>query len=186
MAIAQIHKDQFSTHFLGKYSVNLIAKYYECFLEDSIFLVSEAKGSINGFIMGGASEHLNKSKKVFIKGNLLRYSLETLVNPRVYLDAVLRLKNIILLFKNTTETKKSKNAVSTSNIRMLSIAVNEKAKGTNTAKDLLYSFEESISQSKSYGLSVLKKNIRAINFYKKNGFKLEKEDNLAIYFTKKI
>jgi len=33
---------------------------------------------------------------------------------------------------------------------------------------------------------VLKKNIRAINFYKKNGFKLEKEDKLAIYFTKKI
>jgi hypothetical protein len=33
--VASIHKQQFPTHFLGKYSVRLLSAYYKAFLDET-------------------------------------------------------------------------------------------------------------------------------------------------------
>ena len=63
--IAEIHKKQFANHFLGHYSTEVIGKFYMNFLNQSIFLVSEENGIINGFVMGGYDCAMVNAKKNF-------------------------------------------------------------------------------------------------------------------------
>jgi ribosomal protein S18 acetylase RimI-like enzyme len=57
--------------------------------------------------------------------------------------------------------------------------------GTNVAIQLLDEFERKLSPNSTYGLSVKSSNERAINFYKKNGFSVEKEGN-SIYLLRNL
>lgn len=178
-AIAKIHKAQFSDHFLGNYSVRLIEKFYEPFLDSCVFLVSESYGQLNGFVTGGYSHDLNQAKSKFISDNKIKYFTETILMPTIYLQALSRVK-FLTDFKppNQRPTKNGE-----SGVRLLSIAVAENAKGTGAASKLLENFEKNLD-SESYGLSVKKENERAIKFYYKNGFVLSHEKDGNLYFNK--
>lgn len=177
--IALLHKSQFSTHFLGRYSVKLIERFYENFITSSIFIVNENKlGEIDGFVLGGSSDKLNISKSNFIKNYRLHYILETISMPSVYLQALTKAVDIC---KSLISPEHSVDS-----IRLLSIAVSNDVKGTGIAVKLLRKFELSILPAKVYGLSVKKDNIRALKFYYKNGFEKEKETGGSIYLVKHL
>jgi ribosomal protein S18 acetylase RimI-like enzyme len=178
-AVAKIHKQQFKDHFLGRYSINMIQKFYETYLECSCtFLVSEADGIINGFIMGGRYKDLNKAKQKFIHDNKLHYIVETMIRPSIYLLALKRLK----IIKPTNEPISTDTANSVS---LLSIAVSERAKGTGTASELVNEFEKH-TDSEDYSLTVKKTNRRAIQFYYRHGFELKGEKEFTVYLTKML
>ena len=187
--IAIIHKQQFNTHFLGKYSLKTIENFYKCFLNDDNFvLVSEKDNQVIGFVLGGDSCYLSKAQNVFLKKYRISYMLETVLKPHVYFSALSRIR----MFCGSLFSDKSKmdniaqnDLLINKNIRLLSIAVDEKAKGKNIADMLIKSFENYIYPN-DYGLSVYKDNKRAVNFYLKNGFELEKEINNSLYLKKSL
>lgn len=177
--IALLHKSQFPTHFLGRYSVKLIGRFYENFIVSSVFLVNENKlGKIDGFVLGGSKDQLNISKNKFIKTHKFNYIFETILLPTVYLQA---LSKVVGMFKLQISSEHS-----VAFTRLLSISVNDDVKGTGVAVDLLRRFELSILPVKVYGLSVKKDNARAIKFYYKNGFETEKETGESIYLVKRL
>jgi len=181
--IALLHKKQFSTHFLGRYSTNLIEKFYACFLcGELIFLVSEYEGAISGFVLGGKSKYLSRSKEMFLKENRNSCIIETILNPSVYLLAASR---ILPLFSSLFQYR-NKDEKQMAAIRLLSIAVNDKVKGQGVANLLIEAFENKIKPSPNYGLSVNKSNKRAIKFYCRNDFAVERETESSLYFIKNI
>lgn len=176
--VAKIHKQMFSDHFLGKYSLSTIQKYYQEFVLDCVFLVSEHNHKITGFVLGGMSKDLNKAKSSFITKYKAQYLIDTIIRPWVYKDALVRIKSIYSLGKQHSNNQNG------DSIRLLSIAVSKDAQGSGIAGDLIRSFEENIFPWKTYGLSVLTHNKRAQAFYLKNGFLIEKEVNNGIYLIK--
>ena len=72
--------------------------------------------------------------------------------------------------------------------RLLSIAVNPKVKGKNIAVEMEKYFCEELLKIgiEEVGLSVKKENIRAIKFYEKCGYFLEREEEKSKYFNKKL
>lgn len=176
--VAKIHKQMFSDHFLGKYSISTIQKYYQEFVLDCVFLVSEHNDKVTGFVLGGMSTDLNRAKSSFIAKYKAHYLIDTIVRPWVYKDALARIKTIYSL------GKKASNNPNGESVRLLSIAVCRDAQGSGVASDLIRSFEENISPWTTYGLSVLSHNKRAQAFYLKNGFLIEKEVDDSIYLIK--
>lgn len=65
--IAKIHKELFSDHYLGQFSVKIIRNFYSGFInKDVLFLVSETNGVISGFVVGGERKEVNLSNTAFI------------------------------------------------------------------------------------------------------------------------
>src|SRR4051812_24514580 len=71
-------------------------------------------------------------------------------------------------------------------LRLLSIAVDPSYRPRGTGKALLTYFEEQLRDHGfyQYGLSVKANNIRAIQFYKRNGFELEFQTPAAHFYIK--
>lgn len=177
--VAEIHKQEFSDHFLGQFSQLLIRKFYFCFLNNNcIFLVSEERTVVSGFILGGLSSELEQSKADFLKNNKMHYMFEILLNPRVYIQALQRV-SLLLKFK-----KENKEVLDQEPVRLLSIAVADSVKGRGVARELINNFEAEVN-CVEYGLSVKLDNKRAIHFYSKNGFIIDKKLGDSLYFLKK-
>lgn len=178
--VVEIHKQEFSDHFLGIFSQSLIRKFYLCFLNNScIFLVSEERTVVNGFILGGLSSELEQSKADFLKNNKMHYMFEILLNPRVYIKALQRFP-LLLKVK-----KENKAVLDKEPVRLLSIAVADSAKGRGVARELINNFEAEVN-CVEYGLSVKLDNKRAIDFYSKNGFIIDKKTGESLYLLKPI
>jgi ribosomal protein S18 acetylase RimI-like enzyme len=187
--IAAIHKQQFSTHFLGCYSKSLIEKFYRCFLHEKIiFLVCEQEGAIIGFVLGGLSNHLAYAKKIFLEKYKQEYIIETILNPFVWFMAASRIKQFFLVpFLRRYNINIMEESFEEA-ITLLSLAVTEEAKGEGVANLLVDAFESKLQDIsyRTYGLFVRKKNNRAINFYFRTGFTLKKEVENGLYLTKDI
>ncbi|WP_158560387.1 GNAT family N-acetyltransferase [Paenibacillus contaminans] len=178
--ISKIHKEQFGTHFLGKYSISLIEKFYLSFMQDTVFMVSETAGVINGFVLGGMNRDLELAKQRFLSANKRQYVAETLTTPGLYLPVIQRVS------KNLTKSKEESVSPSKIPFRLLSISVSSHAKGRGVAEKLVQAFENEIASLTAYGLSVKKTNERAIGFYHKMGFEVEVEQPDCYYFVKKL
>jgi ribosomal protein S18 acetylase RimI-like enzyme len=135
--IAVLHKERFSDHFLGKYSIPVISAYYQEFINECIFLVSEHNGNINGFVMGGDSHKLNNAKARFLKKNRVLYSFDTLIRPWIYKDVVSRIPSFLKISNQPVSTQQTA-------IRLLSIAISKDVEGYGISKQLLDSFEIAI------------------------------------------
>jgi ribosomal protein S18 acetylase RimI-like enzyme len=177
-SVATIHKQQFRDHFLGKYSELVIEKYYLSYLEKCIFLVSERENKINGFALGGWKNDIQTAKSEFLRENALLYIMDTAIRPWVYWDAISKAKTLL------KPTRIQPSNEETPSMRLLSIAVIKDVMGSGIAGQLLVEFEEAITPWSTYGLSALEYNKRAIAFYIKNGFDLEKIELGAIYLRK--
>lgn len=180
--VASIHKQQFPTHFLGKYSVRLLSAYYKAFLDNSIFLVSRDNDEVNGFVVGGFASNLSCGRRDFLTQNKVLYITETILRPNTYLGVLSRLKSVASSMQKT----KGSNSV-TDEIFILSIAVDKNYMGKGIAQELCHAFEESIKPDASeYGLYVRCDNKRAVKFYEKMGFKVNKQVGDEFYLTKRI
>ena len=184
-AIAAIHKAQFSSHFIGQYSCRVITEYYRSFLGNSIFLAHETTAGPDGFVLGGKVTDLSNCTTAFLRHTWLRCLWDTLLRPRLWLDAPRRaLKHII---PDRTGSSGRNEPPGTSTVAILSIAVAEEAKGKGAATALIGAFEQEIMDSEDvYGLSVAKDNPRAIRFYKKMGFEIQQETPVSFVFQKRL
>lgn len=185
--IARIHKKAFPDHFLGKFPVFVIRRFYSFFL-DVIFLVSLSDETPSGFVMGGRAEDISLRKNAFLHRSMGVIILGVLLSPAVWSECFFRLLQFVRI-----KTRRNRLAINNNakhepdSIRLLSIAVSPDKKGSGTAQVLLSAFEEHIpNQITVYGLSVKKNNERAISFYKKMGFEVEKEEGQSLYLSKKI
>lgn len=184
--IAGIHKAIFNDHMLGQLPVFLIKKYYQyCFdgikQDGGIFLLCTdcEKGDILGFVLGGQSAVFNEARKTFVRKTLLDLSfIKVLFNYKIYpfiWNRIVSGKKMHLL--NELPVQPS--------YRLLSIGVCEKAKGTGVAELLIEAYDRIVFKHEdSYGLSVHDNNLRAINFYKNMGFKLNGAVNKSLYMIK--
>lgn len=183
--VANIHKEQFASHFLGKYSEALIEAFYDCFLHKSYFLVHEEEEKISGFVIGGYNDTLSGAKNNFLRQYRYRSILETLMRPKAWRMAFARLSVLGFNCKHNTYAPQKDDGVRS--YRLLSIAVRKNFMGKGIAGELISEFEKEVEKyEKQYGLSVHKKNSRAIRFYEKNGFCYEKESPDSLYLLKEL
>ena len=86
---------------------------------------------------------------------------------------------------------KKKNLISqkvSSSYRLLSIAIKREERGNDVAYQMENFFCKKLLEKgiRKVGLSVIKDNERAISFYKKCGYNIEKKEDGVIYFIKDI
>lgn len=85
LQVAQIHKAQFPTHYLGQFSISLLRAFYKNLLDDGhVFVVAEENGEVFGFVLGGEWKKISESLSSFIKKNFVRSLLETSVRPKTW------------------------------------------------------------------------------------------------------
>jgi len=178
--VASIHKQQFSTHFLGRYSEQLLAAYYKALLGNSIFLVSKYNGKVNGFVVGGLASNLSYAKREFLIQNKLLYIKETILRPNTYWDVLKRLKPVISSMYKPIQLNND------DSIWILSIAVAKGFMGKGIAQKLCTEFEKSIELATEYGLYVRCDNKRALHFYRKMGFYITKQVDKEFCLIKQI
>ena len=174
--VAALHKRQFSDHFLGQYSECVLDYFYAALLGSSIFLIAEEEGRLLGFVVGGDGAALGAAKRRFAVRVTVRAALETVVRPRLWRPAGARLATLVRGGGGSGGS-----SVAT---RLLSIAVDEDAKGMGVAAALVRAFEAALTPGTLYGLSVLSDNVRAVGFYLKMGFAVEKESGGTTYFVR--
>ena len=165
--VARVHKARFSTpdYTLGQYSVSLIYKFYKAFLGRCVFLVHVSDQSVDGFVLGGEPAELHGAEHAFLRHNLTRCGLETLVRPRLWRAAYGTACKLLLSRKKDPSQQPTPPLP-----RLLSIAVDRNAGGSGAAMELVRAFESSVSSDHpAYELSVVKTNRQAVRFYEKLG-----------------
>lgn len=186
LSIAQIHKECFKNHYLGKFSVKTIELFYKEFLKnpDIIFInCCDENNDIIGFVMGGESSIIQDISKRYILSNKLYLTFQILLTPSNWSSSF---KKIKLFF--TSNNKKKINLQHCDSFRLLSIAITRNFQGKGISTLLIDAFESKLRKRdiQSYGLSVRTENIRAIGFYKKMGFIKTGESQNSIQLSKDI
>jgi len=185
LAVARIHKSQFSTHFLGQYSKGLLARFYEAFLGRSVFLVHESNQCVNGFVLGGDKHQLQACKTLFIRSNLIRCVWETVLRPRTWPRCISHLRMVSMMAPDFSG--ESTSSAGPGSFSLLSIAVSREAVGTGVAKALVAAFERELSsKTAEYYLSVDKRNSRALAFYFKLGFQQTAESGQSLVLRRSL
>lgn len=190
--IARININEFSDYFLTVLGEKLVYSFYKSYYEtNNILVVAEKNKEIIGFILGTDSslarekffkENFNKIFwklfKEFFKGNKILWMG---ISRRLFF-----IKEAII-----AKLHKKKNLISqkvSSSYRLLSIAIKREERGDNVAYQMENFFCKKLLEKgiRKIGLSVIKDNERAISFYKKCGYDIEKKEDDAIYFIKDI
>jgi ribosomal protein S18 acetylase RimI-like enzyme len=167
--IAKIHKQRFPDHYLGKFSVSLLYKFYKNLLDSNqIFLVAEEDNKIVGFVVGGDIKVIKERLNLFIKRNVLYYSLEILVRPNTWSKSIEKIKRMFI-----KQPEGYYNLDDYEPYTLLSIATALEAQGKGVGSGLIKAFDNEISKiGNHYHLAVMESNISAIKFYEKNGFEI--------------
>lgn len=190
--IAEIHIKEFSDYFLTAFGKELIYKFYKCYLENKeIFVVAENEEKILGFILGSSDSN---SRKNFFKENFNKISLiilkELLKGNKVLWGGIWRRVSFIreAFIMKLSYKKTNKKVVENKTQRLLSIAIRKDFQGKNIAYNMEKFFCKKLLENniKEVGLSVKNGNERAIYFYTKCGYKIEREEEKSIYFIKNL
>lgn len=181
--VAEIHKNQFSDHYLGQFSIELLRLFYSGFLNrDIIFLVSEVDGRVCGFVVGGNLKSINRCSSIFIKDNISLYTREIFLRPHTWVKSLKKLFN--LLFRKNVPAESLDYIME---YTLLSISVCPSFQGKGIAGQLVTAFDSNMKEySDEYFLSVKDTNARAISFYEKNGFVKERHFSGEVQLIKKI
>lgn len=182
--VADIHLESYSNkHMTALFSKKKLKEYYRFLVEESeLFVIAFKDGEesvsdqVLGFIVAGPN--VSKGVARFLKANQ-HYLLW------------LMLKNPLFLCQKAIAIARSKllrSKPSNANFRLLSIAVKAGKQSLGIGGGMLQFFEKILKEKgiSMYGLSVRKKNHRAVLFYQKNGFILEKEISGSKYYIKEI
>lgn len=163
--ICLIHKLSFDpSHFTSVFSTNLLKKYYNAIItgcEYKVIVYENETGDPIGYAIG--SKNISGFLKPFIKQNILWLIIVMLRNPRFLLEKIMSIFNSA--FK--AESFKSK-----AEVMLYIITINPENKIKGKGQIVLDEFEKVLKQDsvKRYSLGVRKDNIKAINFYERNGF----------------
>jgi len=165
-SIAIIHKASYGKdHLTSFFPINLLKVYYKSIWDKNsyAFIAINEAGVPVGFVIGG--NNLDEPIKKFIRTHKLALALVLLKHPKFILQ------RIADRLKKASEQKHTSYA-----FQLLSIAVRQDML-SKCAVLLLGAFERQLRSNNimQYGLSVRKTNIRAMQFYEKNDFKLEFE-----------
>lgn len=176
LQVAKVHKEQFSTHFLGKFSLTLIRSFYEYLhAANQIFVVAVEGETVVGFVLGGNLTELEKQQSAFVSRWKVRSLIESILRPNVWGDILEKVKRQI----KRKSAKRKDNAPGTSKKEewcLLSIAVKGDCKRKGIGVGLVRAFDERMSQfCHSYDLCVNRDNTSAVSFYKAIGFKIDYE-----------
>lgn len=165
--VAQIHKDQFTTHYLGQFSNSLLEIFYKNLLDAGhIFIIAEENGKVLGFVLGGEWKKISESLNLFIKKNLVRSLFESALRPKTWKKS---LQKLISLFRNKVQDPN--NLDNFESFTLLSIATSKDSQGKGIGTGLIAAFDKDINKiTNRYFISVQDTNKRAIHFYKKMGF----------------
>ncbi len=182
--ISILHRSLFKDHYLGKFTLNFIRRFYSCYLtRNIIFLIAESEDNkVVGFVMGGKSSILAECMNQFMRKFFFQYLVEVIVKPSLWLYT---LKRILILFRN--KIKRDSKLDRTLTWGLLSIGIDKQYQGKGVAKKLLIEFELALPLDISkYILSVKEDNKKAIAFYNKNGFVLKTRKRDGLYLEKEI
>ncbi|OGU30464.1 MAG: hypothetical protein A2057_06610 [Ignavibacteria bacterium GWA2_35_9] len=176
--ISYVHKRAFKNdHFSALFSVIMLREYLTLLIElNSFSLVAKRGETIVGYIIAG--DKTDESLKIFIRKNRLKMLLILFSHPRFLIEKI----NEVLL---RSFGKKKKSAFS---MRLFLIAVDPQSVVREDGTRLLEYFEHTLKKNKIYyyGLSVRKKNEKAISFYERNGFAREFENGKSICYYKSL
>jgi ribosomal protein S18 acetylase RimI-like enzyme len=165
--IAKIHKDQFPTHYLGQFSISLLEKFYQNLLDNEcVFVVAEEDNCVLGFVLGGEWPKISGFLNSFMRKFFLRSLLESALRPSTWKKSI---QKLISLFRHKAQDPNNLDNIES--YTLLSIATDKNAQGRGVGTGLLIAFNNEMKKKTNrYYLSVQDENIRAISFYKKNGF----------------
>lgn len=186
--VANLHEIAFSGFFLTSLGNYFLKEMYRGYLLNSsgILLVAKVDNSVVGFAAGSAGPRESFAFLRFKHAlKLLFWSL-----PAVIKNPTAVGKKLIFILRR----KKSKLEMGASNALLSSIGVSPSAMGKNIAQNLIEEFEL-IARSRLseyiYLTTDSLDNGRAVGFYSKNGYLLEREfyqsqDRLMSLFFKKL
>jgi ribosomal protein S18 acetylase RimI-like enzyme len=178
--IADIHYGAYSKeHFTSCFDKLLLEKYYKFLIINSdICLLAVDDGVVVGFIVSGYS--VGRGVSQFIGDNRPSVIKIFLKNPRFMLEKAF---SII-----SSRIVRDKDSPAIAPFRLMSISVKSGAQSRGVGSLLLNEFEQNLlaKSINLYGLSVRKKNERAVSFYFRNGFEVQKETRDSLYFGKEL
>lgn len=176
--VVKAHKSAYSHgHFTSTFNYEKLKEYNRFLLENSdISLVAVEGDRVVGFVISG--EAVSRGVKEFTQRNRLYLIYKLLLRPD-FLAAK-------LIGKLKSMTSQAGPAVT--RYRLLSIATDASAQSTGVGRQMLTALEDKLRGRglDSYGLSVRLDNPRAVQFYQRNGFVVEKEQPGALYFRKDL
>ena len=167
--IASLHKKVYSkSHFTSRFSDKLLKKYYECFFREQCFVIKSLvngadPNEINGFIVCGVG--IPEQIKLFKKHNRTLIYLTIFFNPMAALRKVIgqiyhQFFDFAIPFSQAP-------------FLILSIASDRSISGIGLS---LLTYSKNLSRSLGFnaiGLYVRVNNIKAVNFYIRNGFSIK-------------
>lgn len=178
--IADIHYGAYSKeHFTSCFDKALLEKYYKFLIINSdLCLLAVDDGMVIGFIVSGYS--VGRGVSQFIGENRPSVIRVFLKNPRFILEKALSIISSRLM--------RDKDSPAIAPFRLMSISVKSGTQSRGVGSLLLNEFEQTLlaRNINLYGLSVRKKNERAVSFYFRNGFEVQKETRDSLYFGKEL
>lgn len=178
LQVAQIHRGAYSGgHFTSTFDLSHLVEYNRLMISHSeVSMVVIEDQCVLGYLIAG--ENVSNGVSEFISANRLYLIGRFLRHPQ-FLIAKIYWKLL------TTLTKTRKSAAT---FRLLSIATAPAAQSHGVGARLLSELEGRLKDRgvKMYGLSVLTRNTRAVEFYKRHGFLLDLEQLDSTYFYKTV
>lgn len=179
--ISKIHKRAFDeSHFTSHLSTRLLMKFYRKLIEFNSFTFlfeDDDSKNIAGFIIAG-----DKTQAAI--DNFTRENFAEIFKIFLFKPYLLKPK----LKAAFTKLIKGKAFSAQSSLRLLSIAVAPEFQNKKIGKQLILFLETELKKNNiyQYGLSVKNDNEKAIKFYNRNGYLIEKEIDDGIYYFKKL
>ncbi len=177
--MVEIHSNAYDdNHFTSLFSKDELIEYYSSLVSNSsLTLVAVEKDSrVLGFAISG--ENVSRGVNEFVNRNKVKLIIKLLKSPSFFLQ---KLKAVL-------KSKLTEDLILKAKFRLLSIAVDGKCQSSGIGAKLLSEIESKLLERNVdiYGLSVRTKNIKAINFYVRNGFEFEEMDSTTAYMYKKV
>lgn len=175
--IVEIHKNTFTKeHFTAFFPDELLKKYLLKLIEANEYNIGayNSEDKMVGFIIAGSKS--DDVIKEFTSNNLLTIFWQLMKHPFFLIEKIVDLILRVTGSKNISKEK----------VRIYLFEIDKPYQGEGLGKELLENFETFLlsKQIFSFGLSVRKKNRRAVNFYERNGFNKEFSNYKSIFFIK--
>lgn len=175
--LVEIHKNTFTKeHFTAFFPDELLKKYLLKLIEANEYNIGayNSEDKMVGFIIAGSKS--DDVIKEFTSNNLLTIFWQLMKHPFFLIEKIVDLILRVTGSKNISKEK----------VRIYLFEIDKPYQGEGLGKELLENFETFLlsKQIFSFGLSVRKKNRRAVNFYERNGFNKEFSNYKSIFFIK--
>ena len=176
--VANIHRGAYSHgHFTSTFDLPHLIYYNRCLIAKSdISLIAVEGGHVLGYLIAG--ENVSDGVSEFIRSNRFYLIGRFLRHPEFLLARIYW--KFLVTFNPAP--------ASTATFRLLSIATAPAAQSRGVGARLLSALEGRLKDCgvEKYGLSVLTRNARAVEFYRRHGFLFDLEQLDSTYFYKSV